>query len=272
MLLFLLITKSLVLHKQIVRELARHLIFSNHVSTSLYYWLARIFIHGRRGMHRRASSGDIEAAFLLGLDFGSKVVYDVGSSIGNFTRFFSASVGRKGYVVAFEPNPKPYQQLKERIGRDIGFNVLAVNMVVGNAPCNSLLIVRNIDSGTGSVDPDIQAQIIQEGDYYELYPQMCSLDSYIASEQGGRRLDFIKIDAEGAEFDILKGAIKVLQMYHPELFIEIHGATLELKQKNIKNIVRFLQEQAYSIYHVESEQEISLANCQLAREGHIYCK
>ena len=258
--------------KQIVRELVRRLILSNPVTTSFYYWLARILVDGRGGMKRRASGGDIEVLFLRRLDLRGKVVYDIGSSIGKFTQFFASSVGRKGYVVAFEPNPKPYQRLKERIGRDISSNVLAVNMGVGLAPGNRHLIVRNIDTGTGSIDQHIQHQIVSEGDYYELDVPICSLDCYIAYEGKAYPPDFIKIDAEGADYDILKGAIKVLQMYHPELFIEIHGATRALKENNIENIVQFLQEQGYQIYHVESEQEVSLVKCHIAREGHIYCK
>ena len=232
--------------------------------------LARMFIYGRRGFIRQASSGDIEKTFLIHLDFRGRNVYSIGSSGGDFTQFFAASVGKKGCVVAFEPNPNVYQHLKHRIGRDIGSNVLAVNMCVGLAQGNSLLIVRNDDTGTGSIDPDIQNQIISEGDYHEINVPICSLDSYVASNGGKAYPNFIKIDAEGAEFDILKGAVRVLQSC-PELFIEIHGATRAQKEKNIEDIIRFLQEYGYSIYHIESGQKISFTNSKVAKEGHIYC-
>ena len=108
-----------------------------------------------------------------------------------------------------------------------------------------------------------------------MYPYLfCGYSSSFCIASGGREVvpDFIKIDTEGAEFDVLRGATQVLQMYHPELFIEIHGATRALKEENIENVVRFLEEQGYSIYHVESRQEVALAHCQVAMEGHIYCK
>ena len=249
--------------KQAAKALARRLILS---PASAY--LARRFIYGRRGFERR---GTPEALFLLGLDFRGKEVFDVGSSIGDFTQFFAASVGRTGYVVAFEPNPSSYQQVKQRTGRDIDLNVLAVNMAVGLAAGTCHLMVRDLNPGTGSIDPVIQRQIVCEGDYYELDVPMCSLDSYVASSEGEVVPDFIKIDTEGAEFDVLRGATQVLQMYHPELLIEVHGATRALKEMNIENVVRFLEELDYSICHVESRQEVSLANCRIAAEGHIYC-
>ena len=155
-----------------IRTLTRRLILSTPVSAHLTRWL----IYGRRGFARL---GTPETLFLLGLDFHGKVVFDVGSSVGDFAQFFAASVGRTGYVVAFEPNPEPYQRLKQRIGRDIDVNVLAVSMAVGLGTGTSRLIVRNCRSGTGTIEPDIQAEIISQGDYYVLDVPMCSLDSYI---------------------------------------------------------------------------------------------
>ena len=145
-------------------------------------------------------------------------------------------------------------------------------MAVGLKQGTCMLYIRNNEPATASIDPYIEAQIIAENNYYVLEVPMCSLDTYVSSNGDEAVPDFIKIDTEGAEFDILKGAIRLLRMYHPELFIEIHGATWVLKEKNIENVVRLLQEQEYSIYHVESDRAISLRNCRLASEGHIYCK
>ncbi|ODS34570.1 MAG: SAM-dependent methyltransferase [Candidatus Scalindua rubra] len=251
--------------KQITRALTKRLILSIPVLA----YLIRRFLYGRKIFERLESS---EALYLLGLDFHGKIVFDIGSYIGEITQFFASSVGKKGYVVAFEANPDTYKRLTQRIGRDIDPNVLAVNMAVGLTSGTCHLTVRNLEAATATFDLNIQAQIIAEGNYYECNVPMCSLDDYVASGECDVIPHFIKIDAEGAEFDILRGAIRLLKMYHPELFIEIHGATQALKEKNIENIIGFLESLNYSIYHVESHQEISLRNYRLAREGHIYCK
>lgn len=255
-----------------MKKLVRCLIFSNPFTSSMYYWLNRKFISGKRLKKYFTSRGDPEAQFLLGYDFNDKVVYDIGSSTGQFTQFFTASVGRKGYVVAFEPNPTSYQYLKNRIGKDIDSNVLVLNIGVGLSLGTCQMYVRNTDPGTGSMNSDIRHQIIEEDDYHVIEVPICFLDNYILSEQKGVVPDFIKVDTEGMEFDILKGATGVLQKYHPDLFIEIHGATPALKEENIRKIVKFLIEhQSYSIYHVESGKEINLENYPIASEGHIYC-
>ena len=163
--------------KDVVKTLARYLIFSTPVSA---YLARRIFL-GRRGFKKRM---DPETLFLINLGFHGKVVFDIGCSVGEFTQFFAESVGRKGSVVAFEPNPKAYQNLKARIGRTIDFNVLAENMAVGAEPGTCHMCVRNNDTGTGSIEEHIKGQIISEGDYYELNVTMCSLDSSLCANEG----------------------------------------------------------------------------------------
>lgn len=158
----------------IVRAFAKRLI----LSTPVLAYLTRRFRYGRKEFERLESS---EALFLRGLDFHGKVVFDIGSYIGEVTQFFASSVGRTGFVVAFEANPDTYKRLIQRIGRDIDSNVMAVNMAVGLTSGTCHLTVRNLEAATGTFDPDIRAQIIAEGDYYECDVSMCSLDDYVAS-------------------------------------------------------------------------------------------
>ena len=46
-----------------------------------------------------------EEKFLLGLDINGQTIYDIGEHAGIFTMFFARSVGKKGKVITFEPNP-----------------------------------------------------------------------------------------------------------------------------------------------------------------------
>ena len=121
------------------KELIHRLIFSNPVSA----YLGRRFLYGRRGFETVRSKGSMEAAFLLRLDFRGKVVFDVGSYNGGHAQFFAASVGRTGYVVAFEPNPETHRQMMNRIGKTIAPNVFGVNMAVGLTQGTCKLCVPN---------------------------------------------------------------------------------------------------------------------------------
>jgi len=160
---------------RLIKRIILYLIFSNSI---LAYFARRVF-WGRRIFKKLSTP---ETNFLLNLNFLGKVVYDIGSFTGGFTQFAAASVGKKGYVVAFEPNPKTYQVIKENIGRGIDSNVKVINTGVGlkNGTCR--LYVRNVGAGTGSIDPNIQHQIVSEGDFYELDAPICSLDSFVLDQ------------------------------------------------------------------------------------------
>ena len=57
----------------------------------------------------------------------------------------------------------------------------------------------------------------------------------------------------------------------PKLFIEIHGADLEQKISNAENIINYLTQNKYSIYHVELREMVYSSNFSIAKSGHIYC-
>jgi len=85
------------------------------------------------------------------------------------------------------------------------------------------------------------------------------------------RPDFIKIDVEGVEMDVLDGMIETLTNYKPELFIEVHGVNLEQKEFNARNLLNCLTQNNYSIYHIESGKILSSSDFSIAKSGHIYC-
>ena len=85
--------------------------------------------------------------------------------------------------------------------------------------------------------------------------------------------DFVKIDVEGGELAVLTGARNTLLAHHPQLFLEMHGETMNLKLKNVAAIVAYLNELGYSnIRHVESGVIIDAGNSRVAAKGHLYCR
>lgn len=61
-----------------------------------------------------------------------------------------------------------------------------------------------------------------------------TLDSFLASRPGIEKIDWIKIDVEGAELEVLKGAEMILKAEHPKILVENH----EFQVKGIENQVR----------------------------------
>jgi hypothetical protein len=90
------------------------------------------------------------------------------------------------------------------------------------------------------------------------------LDDFLNDNQF-RDLSFIKIDAEGAELEILKGGLKLIQKYNPYMTLEVHPRSFDDQVKTQKEIFDLLNQLGYKIYKdhqaVDREEFCSFAEC-----------
>ena len=260
------------LKKTIAVSLSR--MFRNHTYTSR---------HGlAKGLRRRGGLAFLpsfvprstemlkEEQFIAALDFQGQTVFDIGGDQGIYTLFFARMVGDKGNVFTFEPNPVSYDRIVTNVELN-GFNQVQVrNVALGEKAGKLKLAFPAFDPGRGSSDEGIQRQINEEGGAKIIETSVNTVDLLV----GNGELpvpDFAKIDVEGFERPVLLGMHQTIRDHHPRLFIEIHGATQELKRENIRAVVDLLLGQGYDILHVESDNMISAENADVASEGHIYC-
>jgi FkbM family methyltransferase len=213
-----------------------------------------------------------EEEFLTSLDLKGKTVYDIGGHIGLLTIVFAKAAGPTGQVIVFEPNKENCSKIQKHIRLNQVHNVKLLRLAIGATKKeNQILIVRRYSSGTGSMDKNIQAQIIGEGNSKQLRVNVDTLDGAIATH-GLPKPDFIKIDIEGMEYQALLGMSKTINNYSPQFHIEIHGVNELSKRENIRRIAELFQSRGYSMWHVETQQDITTSNCSTAKEGHIFCR
>lgn len=158
------------------------------------------------------------------------VVLDVGANIGTHALWFAKKVGKRGRVLAFEP-------------QRLIFQTLCANMAI-----NSITNVDCKQMGVGSVqklidlpvlDPTKKANFgglnIQGHDSGEKVA-VCKID-----DMGLKRCDFIKIDVEGMEPDVLMGGLNAIAKLRPYIYMEVD------REENHGLIVEILQELKYII-------------------------
>jgi FkbM family methyltransferase len=234
-----------------------------------------------RGMKRQGglgflpailAGGDHETAehrFLRSLDLTHKTVYEVGAFQGILTLFFSS---RAKDVIAYEPNPPSYNRVMQNLrlnGRD---NVRVRNLAVGETPGSITLLSDPLMPGGTSGDPTVAGQIKGSSTATAVQVPVVTLDQDIAAAQLPPP-ELIKIDIEGMELPALKGMAGTLRRHHPDLYMEMHGATMAHKDANVRAIVEFVLSLGYTeILHVESGERITAANVTRAREGHLFCR
>jgi FkbM family methyltransferase len=139
------------------------------------------------------------------------VVIDIGANVGIYSELAAAVVGPSGHVYAIEPGPDNLSALHQRF--DTATNVTVVDAAVGNRAGTATLFMDRSDPRRHS----LAAANVGKAGRMTTVRQVC-LDDYRATLN---RLDVIKIDAQGAELDILHGARRAIRQFKPKLVLEL---------------------------------------------------
>ena len=220
-----------------------------------------------RGMLRRFGPGfrprarpSAEERFLLALDWNDRVVYDVGAFVGMFTLFFARSVGPRGRVVAFEPDPRNYDELVKNVALNGFSNVLALPMGLSNrrGAVPFALHPWSPARGTVWVDRNDGRRNVRS-----IQVQVDMLDR-VVDEYGLPPPGFVKIDVEGHELDALLGMRNVIDRFHPDLLIEVHAERPALRE--------WLLDRGYTLLDVEAEIGHLSRTPSIPAPLHVYCR
>lgn len=182
---------------------------------------------------------DPECLFIVSLDYEAPiwnylkprredVFVDIGAHIGKYTLQVAKIVKDEGLVIAIEPNPKTYQILRRNIKLNNFKNIIALNIVAWSCSCKLKLYISHKKSAISSVK-------FKRNNY--IYVHAEALDD-ILDELKVRCIHWIKIDAEGAEYEILRGMERVLLRWKPRIITAV-------RKKDMQAIKRFLNKIGY---------------------------
>lgn len=163
-----------------------------------------------------------------------QVFVDIGAYVGYYSIYASKKVGKNGTVIAIEPHPKNFKMLLINT-RGLN-NVIPINTAIWSEDTTAKLYL-----GQGMALHSLV--YASEGGYIKVKALM--LDSLIR-ELNIPRVDVVKIDTEGAELEVLKGARSTLK-FLKSLLIEIHGKNPEEFKKAEKTIAEFLRSYGFSV-------------------------
>lgn len=189
------------------------------------------------------ASGQYEAPvqreLLSNLRPGS-VFYDVGAHIGIVSMFAAQLVGAEGAVFAFEADPENARRIEEHILRN-GFNQIQLipnavwssagrlrfERASGQSSRNQGAVSTGSNPSTGST---VEVEAIALDDYAEI----------------SRPPTLIKVDVEGAEGEVLRGAERIFAAFRPVLICEVHHKRAE------EEVTRWLKEKKYAFTWLEN--------------------
>lgn len=187
---------------------------------------------------------NLSTIFLNYIKPGS-VCFDIGTHFGYFTMLASTLAGESGQVHSFEPTPSTFKILTSNCQdkKNVTLNNVAV--------WSSETTMKFKDYGTrlsafnSFYGAKLAHEIVDKLKHTEYEVKTVSLDKYIA--ETGAKPDFIKIDAESAEYDILQGMIKTITRVRPLITIEV-GDIDKGEFIDSKDSIHFLMKHGYSAF------------------------
>jgi len=161
----------------------------------------------------------LEKRVFLQLVRSGDVVCDVGANRGYFTALFYHLVGGSGAVHAFEPVEPTFRRLSKALSFANPARVTLNHHAVGDREGIVEMFLPNGDDGQASLGQHMDGSW-QNGGVVRHESSITTLDAY-SHKAGLKRLDFVKIDIEGAELLALRGARETLRQFKPWLCLEM---------------------------------------------------
>lgn len=176
------------------------------------------------------------------------IVVDVGASIGYFTLIAAKIVGETGKVFAFEPDSKNFEILRKNVEINKYQNVILEQKAVSDVNGKINLFSSNGIGFHSTINPHSSAPPIPI--------VSVKLDEYFRDLNLIDKIDFVKIDVEGAEFRVLNGMKSILkESRHVKIFTEFMKYFLEQVGIDPKDMLNLLLNNEFKFSYVDDRKK-----------------
>jgi FkbM family methyltransferase len=176
-------------------------------------------------------------------------VLDIGANVGAHALHLAKLVGPEGKVIAFEPTDWAYKKLCANLAlnQELASRVLAVQTFLAE------------DAGDGEIG---QIYASWPLDAEDVHPKLrgrqmptkgamtTTLDGFLKDQDG--TIGFMKIDVDGRECRVLRGAVKTLRRHRPVLIMELSPYVLTEHGSSLEELLGLVKEAGYEIAHMGS--------------------
>ena len=161
----------------------------------------------------------VQRAILAAVHAGH-VFYDIGAHIGSIALGAAKLVRPSGLVVAFEADPENVAILRKNAARnDLVASLQIVHAAVWSSSSITIPFRRSgARRSHGGVETARQRPVLGSGGLVNV--PAVTLDDFIAN--GGAAPQFIKVDVEGGEYEVLRGGTRLFEKHRPVLLAEVH--------------------------------------------------
>lgn len=186
-------------------------------------------------------------------------ILDVGANSGLYSIFYSKLVGEEGRVYSFEPDPNTFTFLLENLKLNECNNVSTYNWALSNKESIIEMVSYNPE--------DLNLKL--QGDSFKYMKEV--FDKSEATGNGKKayklddleeikkipKIDFIKIDVEGAEFLVLQGSLSIIRKHKPVIIFELSGEWTARFNYKPYEVLILLNELNYEMEEYDLQQWIA---------------
>jgi FkbM family methyltransferase len=190
------------------------------------------------------------------------VVLDIGANIGAHTLHLAKLVGPSGRVMAFEPTDFAFRKLRRNIelNPSLAGRIITYNCFLAERDGNAL--PDKIYSSWPLVpEAELHAKHLGRAMSTE-NASTRSVDSVLA-EAGNPAVQLVKLDVDGFECEILRGAAKLLREQKPTFVMELAPYVLDERGASLSELIRFLTSNGYRLYDERTQVPLPLDAAQL---------
>ena len=176
---------------------------------------------------------------------GKNCVLDIGGHIGLVALSISGVISSKGRVYCFEPSAINYAYLLKHIDANKVQNIKPIELLVGSSDDEVIFFEHDRPAGQNSLGGPANDGL----EYFPVHRKQVALDTFCRDYRLSPEI--IKIDVEGAETDVIKGARNVLTRHRPKIFLSVHPRKLEDLGSSTEKLVTLLNELDYVCQEID---------------------
>jgi FkbM family methyltransferase len=191
-------------------------------------------------------------------------IFDIGANIGLWLMGIAKRIGPNGSIHAFEPVPENLIRLNYNLSLNRIKNVICRQLAISNRNGRTTFYASNSDNSG-------RAGFIQrKGVEQKIDTEIKTLDTY-CEENSIKNIKFIKIDIEGAEILVFRGATNVLSSEEaPIIMFELDDSLVSAFNETSISVKAFLNQYGYSLYRYNGKILESVDNVPFHKQDDLF--
>lgn len=184
---------------------------------------------------------------------------DIGAYTGDTTVPMALAVGKKGVVLALEPNPHVFKVLEKNAElNQEQTHIIPLPFAATKEDGEFTFNYSDASYGNGGFLSSIEQQ--RHGHHYELKVKGIDLNRYLRDHYPEflARLKLIKVDAEGYDKEILKNIGNLIREFRPVLMVECYRRLNRTEREELYQVIQNLGYDLYFLENFESDGRIKL--------------